>query len=231
MTSPFSPDPQQARVLAHRAGAHAGLRRTGNREDRGPPRAVRAAPGGRRRPRAGRVRRRFAARARRGARGAARAVPGIAARAPRGDDPRRGASRPERAFPSVGLPGAARPAARRRPVRAGPGAAERAGPGAVAGVRTHAGHARVRGRGPPVPLAGAGGAPHARRHPRARGEGRAGWVEGARAVLPGVPGRDRRAERRRLRGAAAARGAGGDGRRAAAGPPARRRLPGLHARR
>ena len=53
-------------------------------------------------------------------------------------------------------------------------------------------------------------------------------MEGARPLLPGVPGRDRRAERRRLRGAAAACGAGGHGRRTAVRPPARRRLPGLH---
>ena len=62
-------------------------------------------------------------------------------------------------------------------------------------------------------------------------EGRAHRVEGARAVPSRVPGRDRRAERRRLRRPAATRGAGAHGRRAAARPPARRRLPGHDVRR
>src|SRR5207247_2647607 len=116
----------------------------------------------------------------------ARAAARLPAEPPGDDDPRARLSRAQPSVRAARVRGAAGDRAGRGPVREGPRAPARRGPGRLAGVWVDAPAARLRRSGAAVPDPLAGGPPRSGRHPeegRRRGTRR---VAGARRVLPPV---------------------------------------------
>ena len=227
MVAPFSPDASQFSVLQHDAGALLVIGAPGTGQVGHPPGTVRGPDRRRCRPRAGGVGPRVVG----VTSGGPRLPPRQAARLPAGTQrghPAR--SRQPRAEGPVG--GRRRRAAADpvggRAVRPGAGAAHRSGSGGLARLRSAAGLARVRRRGPPVPASGAGRTADARRHRGRRRPARPHRLARARQVPRGIPDRDGRPGGGRLRRTGPTRGLRGRRGRAVVRPCARRRLSGHH---